>query len=467
MELNMNYDIAVIGAGPGGYVAAIRAAQLGAKVCVIERKVLGGTCLNRGCIPSKVLLHAAKLYAETREGRKYGLVASDLRLDYGLLAQQKNTVVDRLNKGVAALLKANKVTVVEGTGRLTGKRQVTVQTGSGETVVEAAKTIVATGSEAGRPAIFPFDDRHVITTDEALRWESLPASVLIVGAGASGCEFASALRDFGTEVCLVELLGQVLPGLDPDVSAELARSFEKKGIRVRTGTKLESMTVESGRVKAKAGNEVLEADVAIICTGRALNTQGLGLVELSIRMDGKAIATNEHCQTSVPNIYAIGDNTGKSLLAHVAMRQGIVAAEHAMGKDVSMDYRLIPGCVYTDPEIATVGLTEAQAKEQGRKVRAAKFPFLALGKAQAVDEPTGFVKIVADEETDGIHGVQIVGGKATEMIAEAAMAIRLEATVSVLAETIHAHPTLSEALPEAAEVFHGQAIHTVGPRRKP
>jgi len=462
----MDYDVAVIGAGPGGYVAAIRAAQLGGNVCVVEKNTLGGTCLNRGCIPSKALLHVAKLCASVRGGEKFGLTVSDLCLDYSRLTQYKDAVVGRLNRGVAALLKANNVTVIEGVGRLTGKRQVTVGTGSGETVLEVGKIILATGSEVGRAPVFPFDDQYVITTDEALRWDRLPGRVLIVGAGASGCEFASALRDFGAEVCLVELLDQVLPGLDPDLAAELTRAFKKKGVDVRTGTRIESMTVQDGRVLAKAGDDTLEADVAIICTGRALNTGELGLEELSIRMDGKAIAINEHCQTSEPNIYAIGDNTGKSLLAHVAMRQGIVAAEHALGKDSTVDYALIPGCVYTEPEVASVGLTEAAARESGRKARSAKFPFMALGKAQAIGESEGFVKIVADEETDEVLGVQIIGPKATEMIAEATMVIRLEGTVEELAGTMHAHPTLSEAFPEAAELFLGQAIHTIAPRKK-
>ena len=460
----MSYDLAVIGGGPGGYVAAIRAADLGASVCLIERDALGGTCLNRGCIPSKVILHAAKLYTSLQDGEKLGLLTSDVQLDYARLARHKDEVVSRLNKGVSSLLKARKVAVVQGTAQITAKRQITVDTGSEKTEIEADKIIVATGSEPARIPVFPFDGTHVITTNEALRWEVLPASIIIVGAGATGAEFASALRDFGVEVYLVELLDQILPGLDTDVATEITRAFKKKGIQIRTGAKIESMTVEDGVVKAKAGDEDLSAEVAMICTGRALNTQGVWDESVSIETEGPCVAINEHCQTSAPNIYAIGDITGKSLLAHAASRQGIVAAEHAMGRDAVMDYRLIPGCVYTDPEAASVGLTEEQAREGGRKVRSAKFPFQALGKSQAQGETAGFVKIVADDGTGEILGAHIVGYKATEMIGEASMAIRLEATVEELAETIHAHPTLAEAFAEAADLFLGHPIHTVAPR---
>jgi dihydrolipoamide dehydrogenase len=456
----MSYDVAVIGAGPGGYVAAIRAAQAGGNVCVIEKNELGGTCLNRGCIPSKALLHAAKVLSSVRKAEDFG-IKGDVELDYAQLAKHKDIIIGRLNKGVAALLKNRKVTVIQGTGKLTGKREITVERDDAETVVEANKIIIATGSEVGRLPVFPFDGQHVITSDELLRWESLPSEIIIVGAGASGCEFASALSDFGVKVHLVELLDQVLPGLDSDVSKDLTRAFKKKGVQVRTGTKIDSISVENGKVKAVTGDETIEADVAMISTGRALNTQSLGLDDLNIEVDGSSIVINEHCQTSVPNIYAVGDNTGRSLLAHVASRQGIVAAEHAMGESTSMDYSLIPSCIYTAPEVASVGLTEAQASESSIEVKTAKYSFLGLGKSQVLGEGAGFVKIVGDEKTSQILGVQIVGYNATELIGEAAVAIRLEATVEELAETIHPHPTLSEAYMEAAEAFLGQPIHAM------
>lgn len=460
MEKAMSYDVAVIGAGPGGYVAAIRAAQSGGKVCVIEKNELGGTCLNRGCIPSKVLLHAAKLYSSFQKAGTFG-ITGNIELNYAQLAKHKDEILGRLNNGITALLKNRKITVIQGTARLTGKREITVEHGDAMTKVQSDKIIIATGSEVARLPVFPFDGKHVITSDEALRWESLPSEIIIVGAGATGCEFASALSDFGVKVHLVELLDQVLPGLDPDVSKELARAFKKKGVDVRTGTKIVSMKVEDGKVRAVAGDETIEADVAMISTGRKLNSAALGLDGLSIEINGSSIAVNEHCQTSVPNIYAVGDITGQSLLAHAASRQGIVAAEHAMGKNTAMDYSLIPSCIYTAPEVASVGLTEAQASENGSQVKTAKYPFIGLGKSQVLGEGAGFVKIVADEKTSQILGVQIVGYNATELIGEAAIAIRLEATVEELAETIHPHPTLSEAYMEAAELFLGQPIHAM------
>ncbi len=457
----MDYDLAVIGAGPGGYVAAIRAVQLGGKVCLIERNTLGGTCLNSGCIPSKVLLHTAKLLSSVKDAEDLGIVVSGLELDYTRLAQRKDVVIQRLNKGLTSLLKARKVDVIQGTARLTGNRQVTVSGDGGETVLDVPKIILASGSEVARPALFPFDGETVITSDEALKWESLPQSILVVGGGPTGCELASAFRDFGAEVHLVELLDQLLPGSDADVAKDFSRAFKKKGIDVRTGAEINSLNVEDGKALARMGDETLETDVAIVCTGRQLNTS-MGLEETGIELDGHCVVINDHCQTSVPNIYAIGDISGKALLAHVASRQGAVAAAHAMGSEAAMDYRIIPGCVYTDPEVATVGLTEAEAAETGHPVKSAKFQLQMLGKSQVLNELTGFLKIVGDEETGEILGVHIVGAHATDLIGEAVLAMRLEATVEELAETIHAHPTLSEAYTEAAEIFLGFPIHAPG-----
>lgn len=457
----MEYDVAILGAGPGGYVAAIRAAQLGGKVCLVEKGALGGTCLNRGCIPSKILLHGAKLYSSIRKAEGLGISAPAVNLDYSRIFQRKETVLGRLQKGIGALLRAGKISVLEGTARLAGRRQIVVASSSGETAVGASKVILATGSEAARPGAFPFDGKHVITSDEVFAWQELPGSILVVGGGPSGCELASAFRDLGAQVHLIEMLEQLLPGQDGDVSKELNRAFTRRGISVRTGVKIESMAVNGGRVRAVAGGESIDSDVAILCTGRKLNTAGIGLEALGVEMQGSTIVVNEHCQSNVPNIYAVGDITGKGLLAHLASRQGIVAASHAMGHEAAVDYRAVPACVFTDPEVAIVGITEAQAQQEGRKVKSVKYPFQALGKSQVLDEGAGFLKMVAEEGTGEILGFHIVGAHATELIGEATLALRLEATVEELAETLHAHPTLGEVYLEAAEMFLGLPIHAV------
>lgn len=457
----MDYDVAVIGAGPGGYVAAIRAAQLGARVCIIEKGALGGTCLNRGCIPSKILLHAAKLFSSLRKAEELGISAASVGLDFSKLFQRKETILGRLQKGIGSLLKSGKITIVQGSARLSGRRQITVSDAATEIQVQASKIILATGSEAARPPLFPFDGAHVVTSDEVFEWKELPRRLLVVGAGPTGCEMASAFRDFGSEVQLVEVMEHVLPGLDAEVARDLTRALTKRGVIVRAAAKVESMAVEGADVKAMVAGEAVSAEVAVICTGRKLNSSGLGLEALGVEMQGAAIRINEHCQTSVPGVYAVGDVTGKGLLAHLASRQGLVAAGHAMGRAEVVDYRAIPGCVFTDPEVAFVGLTEEQAQKEGRKTRSVKFPFQNLGKSQVLDEGFGFLKIVGDGGTGEILGVHIVGPHATELIAEAALAMRLEATVSELSETLHAHPTLSEAYLEAAELYSGLPVHAV------
>ncbi|MDP6503453.1 MAG: FAD-dependent oxidoreductase, partial [Planctomycetota bacterium] len=343
----------------------------------------------------------------------------------------------------------------------TGKRQVSVTGADGETVLDVPKIILATGSEPARPGAFPFDGEKVITSDEALRWQQPPASLLIVGGGATGCEFASAMSDFGVEVHIVEMLPQLLPFADPDIALDLQRAFKKRGIKTHTSTKIESMTAAQN-VVADLGDQQIEAEVALVCAGRKMNTGGLGLEELGIEMEDSSIQINDHCQTSQESIYAIGDITGKVLLAHVASRQGTVAAEHAMGANTSMDYAAIPGCVFTDPEVAFAGMTREAAEAEGRNVKEAKFPFQMLGKSQVVGELTGFLKMIGDAQTNQVLGVHIIGPHATELIGEGVLAIRLEATVEDLAETVHAHPTFSEAYLEAAELYLGHPIHGRG-----
>lgn len=457
-----SYDIVVVGSGPGGYVAALRAAQLGKRVCVVERGALGGVCLNRGCIPTKALAHAAEVCALARRGPELGIQTGEVAVDMARVQERVAGVVGRLSRGVGGLLKRAGVTVLEGTGRLAGRKKVAVALAAGgEEVLDAAKVIIATGSEPARPQGIPFDGERVITSDEALRLTRLPASVLILGGGYIGCEFASIFAQFGVQVTVVEMLDRLLPTLDADVAAEVTKALKKLRVSVRAGTKLEGVAAgESGGIEAALSDgSRVPAELALVCVGRKLNSAGLGLEEAGVKVEDGAIVVDEHCETSAAGVYAIGDVTGKLLLAHVASAQGIVAAEHAAGKNAAMDYRCVPAAVFTNPEAATVGMTEMDAAAAGHKVKTARFPLQALGRAVAMGETGGFAKLVADEATGQVLGVHLVGAHASDVVAEAAMAVRLEATVGELARTIHAHPTLPEAIMEAARAWLGQGIH--------
>ncbi|NQT51525.1 dihydrolipoyl dehydrogenase [bacterium] len=455
------FDIAVIGSGPGGYVAALRAAQLGKTVCVVERDALGGVCLNRGCIPTKALAHSADVFEEAREGEKIGVCVGDLTLDFGKMMAAKDAVVRKLSGGVGFLLKRAKVTVFAGEGRLVDRKTIAVTLNEGgEETLEAEKIILATGSEPARPSWLPFDSDRLMTSDEALQLTEMPASVLILGGGYIGCEFACILSQLGCQVTVVEMLDHLLPLMDADVGAEITKSLKRRKVKVHAGTKLESLEADdAGVVATLEGGKTIEAEKALICIGRRMLSDGLGLEEACVVVENGAIQIDEHCQTSVAGIYAIGDVTGKLQLAHVASAQGIVAAEHAAGLEASIDYRCVPAAVFTNPEVGTVGLTEQQAAEAGHKVKAAAFPLQALGRAIAIGQANGFAKVVADEETGQVLGVHLVGAHASDVIAEGAMAVALEATVKELAATIHAHPTLPEALMEAARSWLGQDIH--------
>jgi dihydrolipoamide dehydrogenase len=454
-------DVVVIGSGPGGYVAALRAAQLGKKTAVVERDALGGVCLNRGCIPTKALAHAAEVAALVRNAGKLGIQVGGVSVDFARVQANKDAVVAKLTGGVAFLLKRAGVEVLKGEGKLAGRKKVTVKlAGGGEEVVEADKIIVATGSEPARPKSIAFDGERVMTSDEALKLTRLPPSVFILGGGYIGCEFASIFAQLGAQVTLVEMLPSLLPNMDPDVASEITRTLKKLKVKVLAGTTMESLGVGAGGVAAKLSDgAAVEAEIALICIGRRLLSEGLGLEEAGVKVEKGAIVIDEHCETTAAGIYAIGDVTGKMLLAHVASAQGIVAAEHAAGQNARMDYRCVPAAVFTCPEVGTVGMTEAEAKAAGLKAKAAKFPYQALGRAVAMGETAGFAKIVADEETGQVLGVHLVGPHASDVVAEGAMAIALEATVSELAHSVHAHPTLPEAIMEAARAWLGRGIH--------
>ena len=454
------YDVVVLGAGPGGYVAALRAAQLGAKVCLIEKDVVGGTCLNRGCIPSKALIHSAALWKRAKEGGVFGVTASQWQFEWGRAQNRKNDIVNAQVKGVHTLLQAAKVEVKSGVGSLLDARTLKVSAnGSAETVTGKA-IILASGSEPARIPGVPVDVERVLTSTEALQLPTLPRTFLIVGGGVIGMEFASMLSSLGSQVTVVEMLPQILAMEDPMLVRVLQGALQKQGVSFHVNAKVEKVTGAGSAVRVEvSGGTTLEAERILIATGRSLNSQQIGLETVGVKTERGAIQVNERMETCVSGIYAIGDVTGISLLAHVASMQGLVAAANATGGHAAMDYSAIPNCIYTDPEIASVGLSEPKAKEQGRAIKVGRFNFAALGKAMCIGETTGMVKVVADAESDKVLGVGIVGPHATDLIAEAVLAVRHGLTAHQVAETIHSHPTLPEAVGEAMHDVHGQAIH--------
>ncbi len=454
------YDVVVLGAGPGGYVAALRAAQLGAKVCLIEKNVVGGTCLNRGCIPSKALIHSAALWKRAKEGGVFGVGASQWRFDWGKAQGRKNDVVNAQVKGVHTLLQAAKVEVKQGSGSLVDVKTVKVSVNGGAETVTGKAIILASGSEpAGIPGV-PVDGGRVLTSTEALQLSELPRTFLVVGGGVIGMEFASMLSSLGTQVTVVEMLPQILAMEDPMLVRVLQGALQKQGVAFHVNTKVEKVETAASGVRVEiSGGATLEAERVLIATGRSLNSRGIGLENVGVKTDRGAIQVNERMETTVSGIYAIGDVTGISLLAHAASMQGLVAAANATGGHATMDYSAIPNCIYTDPEIASVGLSEPKAKEQGRAIKVGRFNFAALGKAMCIGETAGMVKVVADAQTDEVLGVGIVGPHATDLIAEGVLAVRHGLTAHQVAETIHAHPTLPEAMGEAMHDVHGQAIH--------
>ena len=454
------YNVAILGAGPGGYVAAIRAAQLGASVALIESRQLGGTCLNRGCIPTKAMLESVHVLSLAKHARDYGVVVADAEADLAAMNARKEKVVETLRNGIAALMKKNKVDVLLGRGRLKNAHTLVVTDMDGDTHITADKIILATGSEPLELPMFPVDHERVITSDDALNFDHVPESMLIIGAGAIGCEWAGIFGEMGTTITIVEMLDQVLPTMDKDVGKEIFKVFKKAKMNVHVKTKVESLEVTDDGVKAKLDNgKEYTVEKAMVCVGRKLNTDDIGLDAVGIETGRGAIAVDEHCRTAVPNIYAVGDITAKLMLAHLASKQGIVAAEHAMGRESAMDYRVVPGCIFTHPAVGAVGLTEPEAAGQGRGVKAAKSSYRALGRALALGAPDGFFKIVADADTGEVLGCHIVGANASDLIAEAALAMQIECTVEELAHTIHAHPTLAEGLMEAAEQWLDRPIH--------
>ncbi len=460
------YDVVIIGAGPAGYVSAIRAAQLGLKTAIVDKEWLGGVCLNVGCVPSKALLKNAEIaFTLRKKGKEFGFSFSDLKLDYGAAVKRSRRVSARLTKGVGFLMKKNKVDVVMGTARVASPTEVVVATKEGETTLRAANIVVATGA---RPAMIPgveADGERVLTYRHAILQERLPQSAVIIGGGPIGVEFATIWNAYGVPVTVVEMLPTLLPAEDPELGVELGKAFAKRGIKVLTGTKVEAITpTDEGvqvKVQGKKGEDALEAEQVLVAIGFKPNSAGLGLEDLGIRLTPKgAIEVDDRMATNIPGIWAIGDVTGKLMLAHVGSAQGIVCAENIAGVEtVKLDYEAMPRAVYTTPQVAAFGLTEAQAKERGYAVKVARFPFQANGKALGLGESAGWVKLVVNEDDGELLGAQMIGPEVTELLPELTLARLMEITPAEIARNVHAHPTLSEVLMEAAHVAEGQPIH--------
>jgi dihydrolipoamide dehydrogenase len=461
------FDVTIIGAGPGGYVAAIRGAQLGLKVAIVEKdKRLGGTCGLRGCIPTKQLLMSAHIYEQMQHAADFGVQATGIQLAFADVQKRKDKVVTKNSAGVSYLMKKNKVTVFQGTARLAlpGKVEVAGADGAQQTL-ETKNIIIATGSVVRPIPGFETDGKTVVNSDHILELKDVPKSLIVMGSGAVGTEFASVYSRFGAETTIVELMPRMMPLEDEEVSKEIEKAFRKRKINVLTGTKLEKMEKTDTGVKvtgkdAKGGDVSLEAEMLLVAVGRMPYLEGLGIEGTKIKVERGSVQVDEFCRTGEPNVFAIGDVIPTPWLAHLASKEGILVVEQIAGqKPQPLNLRQVPSCTYCDPEVASVGLTEAKAREEGYDVKTGKFPFSASGKARILGEEEGFVKIVADKKYDEILGAHIIGPHATEIIHECIVAMRLESTADELGRTIHAHPTVSESVMEAAEGVHDQTIH--------
>jgi dihydrolipoamide dehydrogenase len=450
----------VIGAGPGGYVAAIRLGQLGRGTMLVEKGALGGVCVNVGCIPSKTIVRAAKLMKQIQKARDFGIETSQPKVDLQKLQVWKKGVVDKLTSGVGYLCKGNHVNVVYGEAQFESPHEIQITTKDGTETVTAENVIVATGSRPVEIPGFKFDGEFIITATEALSFTEAPKNFVIIGAGVSGLELGMAYAQFGSHVTVIEMLDQLLPGVDLELVKVVERTVKR--LDMETHLKTRAKWAKDGKVSAQLadGREIeVPADKVMVVVGRRPNSDGIGLETTSVKTDGAGfIQVNSRMQTNVPGIYAIGDVVGLPMLAHKASKQGIVAAEVIAGQASAADFKAMPSGIWTEPEIATVGLTEAEAKNQGYDPIVGKFPFTALGRAMAVGETEGFVKVVADRESDQILGVHMVGADVTDLISEAALAIEMGATLDDLALTVHPHPTLPEGLMEATEAAKGKAI---------
>jgi dihydrolipoamide dehydrogenase len=456
----------VIGAGPGGYVAGIRLGQLKKKALVVEKDKPGGICLNVGCIPSKALINAAKIYDKARHGGEIGILADNLRVDMAKMQSWKGDVVSKLTGGVRALLKANGCDYRTGTARLISRNVVEVTEKGGKTTVEADHIVIATGSRPIEIPGFKFDGNRIVDSTGALDFAAVPDRLLVIGGGYIGIEIGTLYAKLGAQVTVVEALPNILPGNDPEIVQLVARKLKKLGVELVTGGKAKSWTEKGGRaavtveIDGQSGKEtVFEADKVLVAVGRRPNSEGLGLEEVGVKIDRGFVPVDRRMATSVPGIYAIGDVAGQPMLAHKASREAEVVAEVIAGHNAELDVRCIPAVIFSDPEVASAGLTAGEAENRGRKIKVGKFPFAALGRAIANADTDGFVKVVIDATSKEVLGIHIVGNGASDIIAEAALAIEMGALADDISLTIHAHPTLPEAILEAAKASLGEAIH--------
>lgn len=459
--------IVIIGGGMGGYVAAIRAAQLGADVTLIEKRNIGGTCLNEGCIPTKVLLHTAELYSELLTGEEYGIrIDGEISVDWSALQQRKTKIVKQLVGGVSILLKNNKINTINGTAKINSQNSISVTKPDGVVeTIEADNIIISTGSEPFIPRIPGFDLEGVIDSTGALGLDNIPKSLTIIGGGVIGIEFAHLFNILGCQVNIVEMMPDILPRIDGEIVALMRMLLEGRNIRICTDAKVTCISKARGglevKVDTKSGPISLESEKVLLSAGRRGRLDGLNTEALGIRTNKSTIWVDDNMMTNIPGIYAVGDITGKSMLAHVASEQGVIAAQNIMGIEQKMDYKVVPSCIYTKPEIACVGITEEEAKGSKIAYKKGIFPLMANGKSIIANESEGFIKIIADAKYSEILGVHMIGPRATELIGEAALAMKLEATVDELIATIHAHPTVSESIKEAALSVNNEAIHNI------
>ena len=459
------YDVLVIGSGPGGYVAAIRASQLGMKTAVVERENLGGICLNWGCIPTKALLKSAEVMEYIHHADDYGIKVGSAKHDFGKVVTRSRGVAESMSKGVSFLMRKNKIDVLMGTGKVTKDKKVVVTDEKGKsTTYEAKHIILATGARARSLPSMPVDDKKIIEYRKAMTLEKQPKSMIVVGSGAIGMEFAYFYHAMGTEVTVVEYMDRILPREDKEVSTQMGRIYKKKGMTLMTSAEVTAVDTKGkgvvATVKTKKGEEKLEAEILLSAVGVVANIEGLGLEELGLKTERGLVVVDEFYRTNIPGIFAIGDMVPGPALAHVASHEAIICVEKISGMDIeALDYGNIPSCTYCQPEVASVGLTEADAKEQHGEIKVGKFPFSASGKAKAAGKADGFVKVIFDAKYGEFLGAHMVGSGVTDMIAEVVVARKLETTGHEIIKAVHPHPTLSEAVMEAAAAAYGEVIH--------
>ena len=462
--MNEEIDVVIIGGGPGGYVAAIKAAHLGLKAVLVEKDKLGGVCLNKGCIPTKALVSTAEVLNYIQRAGEFGIQVKDYSFDFPAIMKRKDLITRRLSSGVEQLMKANQVRIVRGEGQIIEPGTVEVLDAERQKeIIKTKNIIIATGSSVMKLPIPGSDVEGVITSDEALSLSELPSRMLIIGGGVVGIEFAGIFKALGVEVTVVEMLPRILLPIDEEIARRLTQILKRKGIEILTDCKVKEIKKNNQNlevlVSTSDGEKKLETEKVLLAAGRVPELGNIDVRGLGIELDGKTIKVDEKMRTNIPGIYAVGDVVGKIMLAHVASREGIVAVENISGKEVLMDYKVVPNCVFSMPEVASVGLTEEEAKKENNNIKISKFPFMANGKALGMGETEGMVKIIADGDTLELLGVHILGVHASDLIAEGTLALSMEATAFEIVNTIHAHPTLAETIAEAAEGITGKPIH--------